>query len=71
MQILFEIICYFLFFCTGELLIYLFSFGKKKPHWEKYKKASAIKVQIFIEFSFWLGAIFWGFLIFIGYRMFA
>jgi hypothetical protein len=47
------------FIYTGEILLYLLSFGRRKPRWDIYANDAASKFVIFTEVSFWLGAAFW------------
>jgi len=44
---------------TGEILLFLFSFGKRKPRWDLYADESGGKFVIFTDISLWIGAIFW------------
>ena len=47
------------FIYTGEILMYLGSFGRRKPRWDLYLEDSASKFIIFTKISLWLGAAFW------------
>jgi hypothetical protein len=44
---------------TGEKLLYLFSFGKRKPRWDLYADESGSKFVIFSDISLWIGLVFW------------
>lgn len=44
---------------TGEILLYLGSFGKRKPRWNLYADESPSSFVIFTEISLWIGAAFW------------
>ena len=59
MASIFELIVYFGFFCTGELILYLLSVGKREPRWKIYERTSAFRKPILMEISFWLGFLFW------------
>jgi hypothetical protein len=54
-----EIICFY----TGEIILSIISWGKKKPRWDYYADASAAKFVIFTEISTWIGMAFWVFII--------
>jgi hypothetical protein len=54
-----EIICFY----TGEIILYILTFGRKKPRWDYYLNASPTKFIILTEISFWIGFFFWIFLI--------
>ena len=44
---------------TGEILLCLFSFGKRKPRWDLYADESGSKFVIFTDISLWIGLVFW------------
>ena len=48
-----------IFFYTGEIVLFLISFGWKKPRWDYYADASGSKFVIFTEISEWIGILFW------------
>jgi hypothetical protein len=50
-----EIICFY----TGEIILYVITFGRKKPRWDYYSDASPSKWIILTEVSTWIGIIFW------------
>jgi hypothetical protein len=50
-----EIICFF----TGEIILYLLTFGYKKPRWNYYTDASPSTSVIMSELSVWIGMAFW------------
>jgi hypothetical protein len=54
-QIIIEIICFY----TGEIILFILTFGYKKPRWDYYSDASLPKWIILTEISFWIGALFW------------
>ena len=54
-HIILEIICFY----TGEIILFIITFGRKKPSWDYYSDVSLSKWIIFTEISFWIGAIFW------------
>ena len=54
-HIFIEIICFY----TGEIILFIITFGHKKPRWDYYKDVSASKWVILTEISFWIGAAFW------------
>lgn len=52
---LIELICY----PTGEIVLYILSFGKKKPRWDYYIKDKPSKFVILTEISVYIGISFW------------
>ena len=52
---LIEVICY----PTGEIVLYILSFGKKKPRWDYYLNDKPSKFVILTEISVWVGIFFW------------
>jgi hypothetical protein len=44
---------------TGEILLFLGTFGKHKPRWDLYLNDSPQKYVIFSELSLWVGIGFW------------
>ena len=60
-HILLKIICFY----TGEIILFIITFGYKKPRWDFYSDVSVSKWVILTEISIWIGAAFW--LIFVIY----
>jgi len=54
-HILLEIICFY----TGEVILFIITFGHKKPRWDYYDDVSPSKWVIITKISFWIGALFW------------
>ena len=57
-----EILLFFLetfLFYTGEIVLFILTFGKKKPRWKYYTDKSASKFIIFTQISLWIGFAFW------------
>ena len=54
-----EVICFY----TGECILYIITFGKKKPKWDYYLDEKPSKFVIFSELSVWVGLCFWIFII--------
>jgi hypothetical protein len=48
-----------LFAWTGEILIFLFTFGKHKPQWGLYGEKSPARFVISSHVSMWIGIAFW------------
>ena len=58
-RVIVEIFCFY----TGEIILYILTLGRKKPRWNYYLDASPSKFIILTEISFWIGFLFWIFLI--------
>lgn len=50
---------YVLCYLTGELLLWVGTLGRRKPRVRHSEEASATRLAILEEGSFWLGAVFW------------
>lgn len=48
----------FLFY-SGEIVLYAFSGGRRKPRWNYYGGESITKWMLFTELSVWIGFSFW------------
>ena len=59
LRFLFELIVELLLFYTGEIVLFILTFGKKKPRWNYYTDESPSKWVIFTELSTWIGIAFW------------
>jgi hypothetical protein len=57
LRFIFEVI----FFYTGEIILYLFTLGMKKPRWDYYAKELPFKWALFTEISWWIGFFSWVF----------
>lgn len=58
-QLIFHVIFEIWFIGTGEIILYIFTLGKRKPVWKRDTKGASAKLGILIEFSFIIGFIFW------------
>lgn len=58
-RVLFEIV----FSWTGEIVLFLVTFGKHRPRWNLYTDESAGKFVLFSEVSLWIGIAFWVFVV--------
>jgi hypothetical protein len=52
LRFLFELIVELLFFYTGEIVLFILTFGKKKPRWNYYTDESSSKWVIFTELNY-------------------
>lgn len=44
---------------TGQVLLYLFTFGKRKPRWPNDRAGSVVTEELIFYGSTWLGYLFW------------
>lgn len=58
-QLLFHVIFEIFFIGTGEIILYVFTIGKRKPVWKRETKGSSAKVGVLIDLSFIIGFVFW------------
>ena len=63
LKLLFHLVFEIIFFYTGEFVLYVLTFGKKKPRWDFYDNERPLKFVIRTEISWWIGFLFWVFLI--------
>ena len=56
---LFHLIFDIIFFYTGEIVLYVITFGRKKPRWDYYVEEKPSKFVIFTSLSEWVGIVFW------------
>jgi hypothetical protein len=54
---------------TGEIVLFVFTFGKHKPRWDLYSKESPSRFVIISEVSLWIGIAFWIAAIAITYKL--
>ena len=63
MSLLLEFVFHVIFgaiFCwTGEVILFVVTFGKHKPRWDLYTEESPSRFVIFSEISMWIGMVFW------------
>ena len=53
----------FVAYGTGEILLYVLTFGRRKPRWPYEGHDSAVLLELLYEGSTWLGFLFWAALI--------
>ena len=59
LRFIFEILIEVMLFYTGEIVLFIMTFGKRKPRWDYYVDESASKWVLFTEISTWIGIAFW------------
>lgn len=59
LEALFHLIVEVFFIWTGEIVLFIITFGKHRPRWDLYENDSASRYVIFSELSFWVGVGFW------------
>ena len=59
LRFIFGILIEAVFFYTGEIVLFILTFGRKKPRWDYYADVSAPKWVLFTEISTWIGIAFW------------
>ena len=58
-KLLIHVVIEILFFYTGECVLYVVTFGSKKPRWDYYENEKPLKFVIRTEISWWIGFLFW------------
>jgi len=53
------IVCEVIIRGTGELLMYVFSFGRRKPEWEISKEDNSFIDELFLNPALWVGLVFY------------
>jgi hypothetical protein len=46
-------------FYTGEIVLYVVTFGRKKPRWDYYANEKPLRFVIRTEINWWIGFFFW------------
>jgi hypothetical protein len=59
----------FLAFFTGEIILYIVSFGNRKPRWNMYEDEPPHRWAVLTELSAWIGMVFWIAVGFLLHRM--
>ena len=54
---------------TGEIVLFVLTFGKHKPRWDLYTEESPSRFIIFSEISLWIGIAFWIAAIAVTYKL--
>ena len=70
LRFLFALIVEFFLFYTGEIVLFILTFGKKKPRWNYYADESPSKWAILTELSTWIGIAFWLLIVWLVNRVF-
>jgi hypothetical protein len=68
-KFLFRFVFEILFSWTGEIVLFLITFGKHKPRWDLYASESPSRFVIFSEISLWIGMAFWIAVVAVLYKM--
>ena len=55
---------------TGEIVLFVLTWGRHKPRLDLYTKESPIRFVVFSEISLWIGIAFWVMVIVLLYRVF-
>jgi hypothetical protein len=63
LKLLFHFFIEIVFFYTGECVLYVVTFGWKKPRWDYYSNESLPKWAVLTEISWWIGFFLWIFAI--------
>lgn len=61
LRFLFHLVVEFVLFYSGEIFLFLSTFGKRRPRWDYYVNEPLSKFVIFTEISTWIGFAFWFF----------
>ncbi len=63
LEFIFHIVVETVCFYTGEIVLYVVTFGRKKPRWDFYTDEGLAKSILLSEPSVWIGFFFWIFVI--------
>lgn len=58
LRFLSQLVIEFILFYTGEIFLFVLTFGSRKPRWNYYTNETALKFVIFTEISTWIGLAF-------------
>jgi hypothetical protein len=59
LELIFEIIFEVFLFYTGEIVLFLLTFGARMPRWNYYSDVSPTKYVVMTDFSVVIGLVFW------------
>jgi hypothetical protein len=59
LEFIFHLVVEIFFFYSGEIILYLLTFGRRKPRWDYYTEERASKFVILTEISMWIGMLAW------------
>ena len=59
LEFLFEVVFGAIFCWTGEIILFVLTFGKHKPRWDLFTDDSPSRFVIFSEISMWIGMVIW------------
>ena len=59
LEFLFEVVFGAIFCWTGEIILFVLTFGKHKPRWYIFTDDSPSRFFIFSEISMWIGMVIW------------
>ncbi len=59
MGLLVDVLVQFIGYGTGQVLLYVFTLGRRKPQWPDDQTDSVIVGEIIFRGSTWLGYLFW------------
>jgi hypothetical protein len=69
-EMLFQFVFEIFLTYTGEIALFLITFGKHKPRWDLYGDQKISHFLVFSEASMWLGLAFWIVVIQVPYSCF-
>jgi hypothetical protein len=46
-------------FGTGELILWILTFGKRERSWQRIHEERSLKTDLLMELGFWVGLVFW------------
>jgi len=58
-QLIFHVIFEIFFIGTGEIILYILTFGGRKPVWKRDHRGGSVSLAIFVDLSFIIGFVFW------------
>lgn len=64
-ELIFRVLIEFFFFYTGEVILSIITFGRKKIRLDWYSGTSVTRWMLLTDFSVFIGILFWGLLFFL------
>ena len=59
LKLLFHFLVEVVLFYTGECVLYVVTFGRKKPRWDYCENERPLSFVVRTEISWWIGFFFW------------
>ncbi len=67
-KFVFRFVCQVLLAWTGEIVLFILTFGRHRPRWDLYTRESPGRFSVFSEMSLWIGFAIWAMVAYLLYE---